>query len=201
MKHIILLLFFCTAFTVVGLCQGAQAYFNTSANHYVQNRRADALRSVEEGIRKYPSDPKLKALADKLKEEKQKEDQKRNQENKEKEQKDQEQKDQQKKEEQEKQEKEQKEKQEKQDQQSKEEKKDQEAKDKKEGEQENRENKDEKNEKTENSPQLSQKLQQMKMSEDKAKMILEAMKNQEIQYLQQNKRKATKPRDSGKPDW
>jgi hypothetical protein len=27
------------------------------------------------------------------------------------------------------------------------------------------------------------------------------MKNQEIQYLQQNKRKATKPRDKGKPDW
>jgi hypothetical protein len=41
----------------------------------------------------------------------------------------------------------------------------------------------------------------MKMSEEKAKMILEAMKNQEIQYLQQNKRKATKPRDTGKPDW
>jgi len=95
MKHFILFLFFCTAFTAVGLCQGAQAYFNTSANHYVQNRRADALRSVEEGISKYPSDQKLKALADKLKEEKQKEDQKRNQENKDKEQKDQEQKDQQ----------------------------------------------------------------------------------------------------------
>src|SRR5688572_10039634 len=127
MKNFILLLFFFTAFTSVAFCQGAQAYFNTSANHYVQNRRADALRSVEEGIRKYPGDQKLKALADKLKEEKQKEDQKRNQENKDKEQKDQEQKDQQKKEQQEKQEKEQKE-QEKQDQQSKEEKKDQEAK-------------------------------------------------------------------------
>ena len=32
-------------------------------------------------------------------------------------------------------------------------------------------------------------------------LILEAMKNQEIQYLQQNKRKATKPKDKGKPDW
>ena len=39
------------------------------------------------------------------------------------------------------------------------------------------------------------------MSEEKAKMILEAMKNQEIQYLQQNKRKATKQRDKTKPDW
>jgi Ca-activated chloride channel homolog len=41
----------------------------------------------------------------------------------------------------------------------------------------------------------------MEMSEEKAQMILEAMKNQEIQYLQQNKRKATKPKDKGKPDW
>jgi hypothetical protein len=32
-------------------------------------------------------------------------------------------------------------------------------------------------------------------------MILEAMKNNEVQYLQQNKRKATKPNEKGKPDW
>ncbi len=59
--------------------------------------------------------------------------------------------------------------------------------------------KDEK--KDEQNPSLSEKLKNMKMSEDRAKMILEAMKNQEIQYLQQNKRKATKPKDKGKPDW
>lgn len=47
----------------------------------------------------------------------------------------------------------------------------------------------------------SEKLEQMKISEAKAKMILEAMKNQEIQYLQQNKRKATQPKDKNKPDW
>lgn len=45
------------------------------------------------------------------------------------------------------------------------------------------------------------KLKDMKVTEEKAKMILEAMKNQEKQYLQQNKRKAEKPRDKGKPDW
>jgi len=50
-------------------------------------------------------------------------------------------------------------------------------------------------------PSVSEKLKEMEMSEEKAKMILEAMKNQEIQYLQQNKRKATKPKDKGKPDW
>lgn len=201
MKTAILILFCCLCCSVIAFSQGnAQAYFNTSANHYVHNRRDDALRSVQTGLQKYPNDQKLKALADKLKEEKKKEDQKRNEENKEQEKKDQQKKDQEKKEQENKEQKDQKD-QNKDDQQSKEEKKDQQAKEKKDGEQENRENKDDKNEKKDNSPQLSKKLQEMKMSEDKAKMILEAMKNQEIQYLQQNKRKATKPRESGKPDW
>lgn len=35
----------------------------------------------------------------------------------------------------------------------------------------------------------------------KAKEILESMRNAEIQYLQQKKRKATQPRDKNKPDW
>lgn len=50
-------------------------------------------------------------------------------------------------------------------------------------------------------PPSSEKLEQMKISPEQATKILEAMKNQEIQYLQQNKRKATKPKDKGKPDW
>lgn len=48
---------------------------------------------------------------------------------------------------------------------------------------------------------LAEKLKEMNMSEEKAKMILEAMKNQEIQYLQQNTRKSKVPHDSSKPDW
>jgi len=77
--------------------------------------------------------------------------------------------------------------------------KDQQDKDKqeKQKEEQNKNDKDKKD----IPPSVSEKLKDMKMSEDKAKMILEAMKNQEVQYLQQNKRKATKPRESGKPDW
>jgi Ca-activated chloride channel homolog len=45
------------------------------------------------------------------------------------------------------------------------------------------------------------KLKEMKISEEKARMILDAMRNQEKQYLQQLKRKSTKPRDRTKPDW
>ena len=50
-------------------------------------------------------------------------------------------------------------------------------------------------------PTTAEKLEEMNISEEKARMILEAMKNKEIQYIQQNKRKAKKPKKSGKPDW
>lgn len=78
--------------------------------------------------------------------------------------------------------------------------KEQQEKDKKQKEEQQK--KDEENkDKKDIPPSVSEKLKDMKMSEDKARMVLEAMKNQEVQYLQQNKRKATKPRDKGKPDW
>jgi len=51
-----------------------------------------------------------------------------------------------------------------------------------------------------NSP-LSERLEEMNISEEKARMILEAMRNNEMQYIQQNRRKPTKPKDRSKPDW
>ncbi|HZY81293.1 MAG TPA: tetratricopeptide repeat protein [Cyclobacteriaceae bacterium] len=89
-------------------------------------------------------------------------------------------------------------------------KKEQEEKEKKEQEEKEKSEKDKKEqedkekqekEKKDIPPSVKEKLKDMDMSEEKAKMILEAMKNQEIQYLQQNKRKATKQRDKSKPDW
>lgn len=47
----------------------------------------------------------------------------------------------------------------------------------------------------------SEKLIKINISEEKAKIILEALKNNEIQYIQQNRRKATKKKDKNKPDW
>lgn len=47
----------------------------------------------------------------------------------------------------------------------------------------------------------SEKQEQQKINSETAKMLLEALKNQELQYLQQNKRKPSKPKDKGKPDW
>ena len=82
--------------------------------------------------------------------------------------------------------------------------KDKEQKDKEQKEKEQQkkdQDKKDENDKKDTPPSVSDKLKDMKMSEDKAKMVLEAMKNQEVQYLQQNKRKATKPKSKGKPDW
>jgi len=52
-----------------------------------------------------------------------------------------------------------------------------------------------------NQPTTAEKLEEMNISEEKAQMILEAMKNNEIQYIQQNRRKAKNRKKSGKPDW
>lgn len=51
------------------------------------------------------------------------------------------------------------------------------------------------------SPSTADKLEEMNISEEKAKMILEALKNSEIQYIQQNRRRPSKQKESDKPDW
>ena len=128
-----------------------------------------------------------------------KDQEKKDEQNKDQEQKDQEKKDeeQQNKEEQEKKDQEQKdqEKKEGEKDENKEKKEEQEDKEQEEGE------KSEEKEKEQPKPTPSDKLKEMNISEEKAKMILEAMKNNEIQYIQQNKRKATKKKESDKPDW
>lgn len=191
---ILLFLLLTTFFT--SFAQTAERYFNESAHMYVDNKPQQALQKVSEGLKKYPSDPQLNALAEKLKEEKKQEEQEKKeqqqeQEKKEKQQKEQEQKQDEKKDGEDKEKKSDKDKSE--EEQNKEEQK------KKEEQQEDAEKK--KEEEKETPPSVSDKLQQMKISEEKAKMLLEAMKNQEVQYLQQNKRKATKPKEKGKPDW
>lgn len=74
-----------------------------------------------------------------------------------------------------------------------------------EGEKEEGENEDGQEQESEEEPtqeeMMEQKLEEMKISPEKAQMILEAMRNNEVQYLQQQKRKATKRPPSGKPDW
>ena len=74
--------------------------------------------------------------------------------------------------------------------------------DEKEGEkpEENQEGKED--EKKDGMPQsAADKLKELNISPQQAKMLLEAMKDQEVQYLQQLRRRPTKKRQSGKPDW
>lgn len=65
----------------------------------------------------------------------------------------------------------------------------------KEGEQEEQEQEKSQEEMT------KEKLEEMGISEEKARQLLEAMRQSEIKYLQNQKRKATKRPPSGKPDW
>ncbi len=73
----------------------------------------------------------------------------------------------------------------------------------KEGEQQEEEESGKPNEENKESeqPGTKEKLEEMNISEEKAQMILEAMKNNEFQYIQQRKRKPTQQQDPSKPDW
>ena len=68
-------------------------------------------------------------------------------------------------------------------------------------EQQEQEQQEEGEQKEDPMEKLMEKLKEMNIPLEKAQMILEAMKNNEIQYVQQKKRKAEKQKDSSKPDW
>ncbi len=190
------------------------AYQQTGIIQHQQEKHKEALDSFKLAIKANPANEDARynyeMLKKFLREQEQKQDQqKQDQDNKEnKDEKDQDKKDQQK--------------QDQKDKDKQEEKKDQEKQDKegeqdeekdKEGEEEDapasdttekEEEKDAKEgeQKPEEMPDSAeQKMKEMKISEEKAKMILEALKNQEVQYIQQNRKKAKKRPKSNKPDW
>jgi hypothetical protein len=164
------------------------------------NRPEEALNLFKESLRANPSNEDARynyELVKKKLDEQQKQDQQQNQDNQDK--KDQQdQKEKQSQNQDQKQEQKEKEKQQEQQKQQ-QQKEQQENQEKEEQEQQSKPQEQEKQQQAD--PSLSEKLKEMKISEEKARMILEAMKNNEVQYLQQNKRKATKPKDKGKPDW
>ncbi|MCS7004825.1 MAG: tetratricopeptide repeat protein [Cytophagales bacterium] len=59
----------------------------------------------------------------------------------------------------------------------------------------------EKKEKEREMMQRQQRLQNINMTEEKARLILDALKNNEIQYYQQMMRKPSQKIDKSKPDW
>ncbi|MEP0366147.1 MAG: hypothetical protein ABJN36_17695 [Cyclobacteriaceae bacterium] len=189
-KYILILVFISyTALLVQG--QSADQYGVNGANQYIDGNTSLALQTIDEGISKYPNDDYLPWLKERILEDQENQDQ-QNEQNQDQENQDQEKQDQQKSDEQKESE-----------QQNADEQKDGEEK---EGEQKDQEQ-DQEGEQSEEEKQremdeaTKQKLQEMNISEEKARMILEALRNNEIQYIQQQKRQSTEPQDSGKPDW
>ena len=60
---------------------------------------------------------------------------------------------------------------------------------------------EQKNSENSDNESLEEKLKKINMSKKKAEMILNALNNNEFQYIQQLKRKPNKKKDSNKPDW
>lgn len=164
-------------------------YFNRAANEYIYENNQVALNTIDAGLTKYPSDADLTSLKEKIEKEKKEEEQKQQQQD-------------QQEQEKQKQEQEQKEEEQEQNQEEQESEEGGDAEEKEQSQEAQQEETEEEGKEMEQPPQSrSEKLEELNLTEEKARMILEAMKNNEIQYIQQNKRKAKKKPDSTKPDW
>jgi len=181
------------------LAQSPADYFNKAADEYIYKNDQVALNTIDAGLNRYPADVPLSNLKDKIEKEKEKQEQEQQQKQEEQNQEQNQEQEQQKEQNKEKQE-EEKQQNKEQEQQESEESEDAEQKDQ--SEQAQQQETEEEGKEMEQPPQTrSEKLEELNLTEDKARMILEAMKNNEIQYIQQNKRKTKKKPDSNKPDW
>lgn len=61
--------------------------------------------------------------------------------------------------------------------------------------------KDEEKKQKEREQQINQRLRKLNLSREKAEQLLEAMRNQEIQYLQQNRKRSKNQNNKNLPDW
>jgi Ca-activated chloride channel homolog len=166
----------------------------------------DALKFFKEALRASPDNKEARynyELVKKLLEQQQKQQQQSQDKNKDQQKQEQQEKEKQKQEQQQKQEQKQNEQGDKKENADKKEQegKDDKKEDKKEGQKDDQSDKKGKEKKKENNEKRSQRLQQMNLTEEQAKTILDAMKSNEVQYLQQNKKKPTKKPEKGKPDW
>lgn len=187
------------AWSMPAKAQGSsQLAFNQAANYFIDGQNKQALQTVNSALQKYPNDLKLQTLKKKLEEQQEQQNQKDQQQEGESEDK------------KESEEKEGESKEEKEDKEGKsEEEKEGENKEEKESEEGKKEDKEGESKEGENEDkegdpgmeETEKRLQEMNISPEKARMILEAMRSNEVQYLQQKKRKQSKRSNSGKPDW
>jgi DNA anti-recombination protein RmuC len=196
----ILILVFLVFFTEDLQAQSAGDYFNRAARSYVKTDKDQALQTVNDGLGKYPSDAKLKALKEKLEQE-QEDQQQQNQQSQ------------------------QQQNQQNQSQNSEGEKSDSKS-EKKDGEKTD-EDKAKEGQKGENPSQQSEdagenandqmdanladrqkkleemreKLKAMNITPEQAQQILESLNAAELRYIQQNKKTPTQRPKKGLPDW
>jgi Ca-activated chloride channel family protein len=199
----------------LGVMADRQGKLEEALDHFKQAIKADPTnddarynyellkKKLDEKKKKEQEEQKKDQKKDQNKDQQKKDQEKKDQQNKD--QKDQQKKDQQKKDDKSKEEKGKEEKdkdQQKKDEQQKDDQSDKEKeKQKSEQEQQQQNDKENKDKKDELKNVNAEKLKEMGLNPEAAERVLDAMKNQEKQYLQQNKRKATKPKDRGKPDW
>lgn len=205
MRTLITVLFFMIG--AACMAQNANDFFNSAGNQYIEGDTETALNTVTRGLERYPGDEKLQKLYEKLTQQQKKEQQQKEQEEQqeqqqqEQEQKDQEQQNQEQEQQQQDQEQQNQEQQQQQDQEQKQQDQEGEEKQEQEGEEGEESEEEQKKKEEEAMKRFMEKLAQMKISKEKAEMILEAMRNNEFQYIQDRKRKATKRKDRTKPDW
>ncbi len=185
-----------------GFSQSAEASFHIASNQYIHGKMDQARMTLDAALARYPNDKKLRELRDQIKEEQQ-QNQPENQEQQEQQNNEKQEGESKEKDEQGKDEQSENSDKEEQNKEGEEKEGDQEEKEADQQQQEEKAGEKEKNdEKKKGDPNLDMnKLRDMKIPEEKARMILEAMRMQEKQYLQQNRRKGTQPKDRSKPDW
>lgn len=174
--------------------QDMEMFFNNGANQYIAGNTEQAKSTLMDGLRRYPNNQKLKALLDKInnqEEEQQQQDQKNQQQEQEKQQQEQQQNEQN-----------QQEKGEQDQQQQNEEQQAQESEEQESMSEQQREmQKENESKAARDSLFQMQQQKEMQISPEKARMILEALRNNEIQYYQQRLRKSKQRPDKSKPDW
>ncbi|WP_194774551.1 hypothetical protein [Pararhodonellum marinum] len=185
-------------FSHLGMSQTAGDYFNRSAKQYVNNDRAGAGQLLAEGLQRYPNDPKLNALLEKLNEEEEQDQQDQQQEDQQQEQQDQEQQDQDSSESKDGEGDEQTD----EDQASKSDEMEEKSGDPTQEELENPGDlESDLSDREKAMEELRQKLQEMNITPEQATQILDAMEDAERRFIQQNQKKPTKRQERGLPDW
>ncbi|NVJ85600.1 MAG: hypothetical protein HWE15_04800 [Algoriphagus sp.] len=188
--------------SIQGNAQTAGDFFNRAARSYVKTERENALNTVNEGLSRFPSDPKLKALKEKLEQE-QEEEQNQNQEQQNQQNQEQQQQNQQSQGEQG----EQQENQEQGDKTDQDQAKESQSGDPQEKSQdpasENANDQMDANlaDRQKALEEFKEKLKAMNLTPEQAAQILESMNAADLRYIQQNRKKATQRPKRGIPDW